>query len=180
MAGGDKDEQFLLAGPAGQPVPSPFHLSRILVPLDFSACSLKALQYAVPFARQFHASLTLLNVVQVAYPTGEFGVIEPVMPQGELEEASRQQLAALALAHVGAQVPVAVLVRVGQPAEETVQAARDMAANLIIISTHGHTGLKHVLLGSVAEHVVRRAPCPVLTVREVEQDFVTPSPGASA
>ena len=179
LEGGDKDEQ-ILARPECPTVPPSFQLKKILVPLDFSACSQKALEYAVPFARQFNASLTLLNVVLVAYPTGEFGTLEPLLPQGEVEEASREQLQAFAAAHIGTQVPSAVLVRAGQPADEIVQAASDTGADLIIISTHGHTGLKHVLLGSVAEHVVRRAPCPVLVVREHEHDFVTPSPGTSA
>jgi universal stress protein A len=64
------------------------------------------------------------------------------------------------------------LLRSGRPAYEIVEAAKRLDTDLIIISTHGHTGLKHVFLGSTAENVVRYAPCPVLTVREHEHEFV--------
>jgi nucleotide-binding universal stress UspA family protein len=64
------------------------------------------------------------------------------------------------------------VVRLGHPYQEITDAARELKVDLIVISTHGYTGLKHVLLGSTAERIVRHAPCPVLTVREKEQDFV--------
>lgn len=166
---GQKDEA-LLARSAGKR--APFQLKKILVPINFSDCSKKALQYAVPFARQSNAALLLLNVVQLSYPTGEFGPLEPPMVETALEDTSRQQLEALTEAEIGTQVPTTILVRRGQAAAEIVLAAREEEADLIIISTHGHTGLKHVLLGSTTEHVVRRAPCPVLTVREHEHEFI--------
>jgi nucleotide-binding universal stress UspA family protein len=64
------------------------------------------------------------------------------------------------------------LLRTGQPHTEIVEAARELGADLIVLSTHGHTGLTHALLGSTAEKVVRHAPCPVLVVREKEHEFV--------
>ena len=74
------------------------------------------------------------------------------------------------------QMPVKLLadslVRVGHPYQEITQAAQELKADLIVIATHGYTGLKHILLGSTAERVVRHASCPVLTVREREHDFV--------
>jgi universal stress protein A len=73
---------------------------------------------------------------------------------------------------IAERVPATALVRLGLPADEIVQTAQEQGVDLIIISTHGHAGLKHVLLGSTAEQVVRRAPCPTLTVREQERDFV--------
>jgi universal stress protein A len=166
----DRDEPLLAAGAAT----SPFQIGKILVPVDFSECSKKALQYAVPFARQCHASIFLLNVVRIVYPTGELGTVAPPVSEAESTEASGAALDQLARAAIGEQVPTAKLVRVGLAAEEIVQAARELGIDLIILSTHGHTGLKHVLLGSTAEQVVRRAPCPVLTVREHEHDFVAP------
>ncbi|MBI5388647.1 MAG: universal stress protein [Verrucomicrobia bacterium] len=167
----DRQAEQLLAS-AGSPAPSPFRLKRILVPVDFSDCSKKALQYAVPFARQFNASLVLLNVVQVSYPAGEFGPVEPPLPDTVMEDTSRKELETLAATEIAGLAPVTTLVRVGRPADEIVLAASDVQADLLIISTHGHTGLKHVLLGSTTEHVVRRAPCPVLTVREHEHEFI--------
>jgi nucleotide-binding universal stress UspA family protein len=165
-----EDETLLARGAT-----SPFQLRKILVPVDFSACSKKALQYAVPFASQFGASLVLLNVVQVALPAGEFGPIEPPLIEPELEQVSRQQLEALIAGEIAGRVPASALVKIGRPDEEIISVAREENFDLIILSTHGHTGLKHVLLGSVAEHVVRRAPCPVLTVRQHERDFVAAS-----
>jgi universal stress protein A len=165
-----KDQQLLVESLAAPP----FRLRKILVPVDFSECSKKALQYAVAFARQFRAHLTLLNVVQISYPTGELGPLAPPMADAEVEEANRNALADLAKTEIGADVPTIIQIRVGRPAEEIVLAARELEIDLIIISTHGRTGLKHVLLGSTTEHVVRRGPCPVLTVREQEHDFVPP------
>ena len=169
---GREDERILTETAAG---PSPFRLETILVPLDFSACSKKALQYAVPFARHFGASLVLLNVVQVHYPTGEFTPPDTPALELELREGSQRELDALVEKEIHGQVPTRTLLRTGPAAEEIVFAAEEERADLIIISTHGHTGLKHVLLGSTTEHVVRRAPCPVLTVRENEHDFVSAS-----
>ena len=166
---GDKDEQILADG-AG--TPASFQLRKILVPTDFSDCSKKALQYAIPFAKQFGASLTLLNVVQISYPTGELGPMEPPISETELAETVQKQLAGLIEQEIAGRVSATALVRIGRPTEEILLTAREQELDLIIISTHGHTGLKHVLLGSTAEHVVRRAPCPVLTVREHEHDFV--------
>jgi len=76
---------------------------------------------------------------------------------------------------IGAQrVEVRVMTRLGRPYVEITEAARDTKADMILLATHGHTGLKHVLLGSTAERVVRHAPCPVLTVRDPEHDFIAP------
>jgi universal stress protein A len=168
---GRQDERLL----AGNSAPPSFQLKKILVPIDFSDCSKKALQYAIPFARQFGAALTLLNVVQITYPTGELGPVAPPVAENEAHEASQTALDALVKREVGAGLPTATEVRFGQPAEEIVLAAGELDIDLIVISTHGRTGLKHILLGSTTEHVVRRAPCPVLTVREHEHDFVPPA-----
>jgi len=151
-----------------------FRLKQILVPIDFSTCSRKALQYAIPFARQFGATLTLLNVVQSNYyPGGEFsGGYDFARVEKELRESGERQLSRIVLEEVDELVPVKTVVRVGQPVQEIVSAARELESDLILLSTHGRTGLKHVFLGSVTENVVRHATCPVLVVREGEHDFV--------
>ena len=168
------DDAILEQGERFGEVKTPFKLKNILVPVDFSACSRKALQYAIPFARQFGAALTLLNVVQSNYyPGGEFsGGYDFVRLEKELRDSSEKQLARLVLEEVDEFVPVKTVLRVGQPVQEIILAARELESDLIILSTHGRTGLKHVFLGSVAENVVRRAPCPVLVVREQEHEFV--------
>lgn len=153
--------------------PTPFKLARILVPVDFSDCSRKALQYAVPLARQFGAGITLLHVVHVYYPSGsEFGMIDVPLLESDLRKGAETQLGALAEQEIGSQVPCRAEVRVGAAVPEIISAARRLESDLIILSTHGRTGLKHVFLGSVAENVVRLAPCPVLVVREHEHEFI--------
>jgi universal stress protein A len=154
---------------------SPFTIRRILVPVDFSECAQKALAYAVPFAQQFGAELILLHVVPANYPVGEFGMIDVAFMEKELRVTAEKQIATL----IGQRIPKEVVaksqVRVGRPVSEIVQLARQEQADLIILSTHGHTGFKHVLLGSVAENVIRYASCPVLVVREHEHEFLKES-----
>jgi len=155
--------------------PSPFRLKHVLVPIDFSDCSRKALRYAIPFAREHGAAITLLYVVPAGSSLGEYGGLEYAAVQDDLRDSGGKQLVELATTEVGKTVPVDTQVRTGSPTREILQAARELPADLIVVSTHGRTGLQHVFLGSVAEHVVRRAPCPVLVVREREHEFVVPS-----
>ncbi|MEQ2010420.1 MAG: universal stress protein [Limisphaerales bacterium] len=159
------------AGLTGE-TPSPFSIHKILVPVDFSECSRKALRYAIPFAKQFGASLTLLFVTQINYAVGEFGMIDSPLMEGQVREAAEKAMDKLMSEEVGDVVPATKQTRIGRPATEIAAAAKELDADLIIISTHGHTGLKHVFLGSVTENVARIAPCPVLVVREEEHEFL--------
>lgn len=151
---------------------SPFCIQKILVPVDFSECSRKALRYAIPFAKQFGASLTLLFVTQINYAVGEFGMVDSPLLEVQVREAAEQSLDKLMAEEIGNAVPASRAMRIGRPATEIAAAAKELDADLIIISTHGHTGLKHVFLGSVTENVARVAPCPVLVVREEEHEFL--------
>jgi len=157
-------------------VPALLKVNSILVPTDFSRESKKALQYAIPFARQFNAGIILLNVLQSHYVAGEFGVVDFPTLETELKRSSQKQLTVLATKAARNQVPVKLVVRTGSPVAEIINVAGELNTDLIVLATHGHTGLKHVLLGSVAENVVRRAPCPVLVVREREREFVRSKP----
>jgi nucleotide-binding universal stress UspA family protein len=168
----DRKDEALLAKSAA-PVPARLKIEKILVPVDFSECSKKALQYAIPFARQFEAALTLLHVVQVNYYVGDFGTIDTALLETEMRKNGEKQLAELVSKEVGKDLRCQAVVRSGRVVSEIVDVAKQMEIDVIIISTHGHTGLKHVLLGSVAENVVRHAPCPVLIVRQDEHDFIT-------
>ena len=176
-----RQDTALLAGTAvPAPVPSPFQLKKILIPIDFSTCSRKALQYALPFARQFGAELVLVHVVPPTYYSTDLSYTAPVFPEEEVRDFSAKRLAALIQAEIGDQIPGSAMVRIGQPAHEIVETARELKTDLIIVSTHGNTGLKHLLLGSVAENVVRHAPCPVLVVREHEHEFLARTTGRKA
>jgi nucleotide-binding universal stress UspA family protein len=166
-------ERFSEGAELGNGAPPPFKLTKILVPIDFSDCSKKALQYAVPFAKLFGAAITLLHVVHVSYVGGpEFGALDFPLAEADLRKSAEKQLAELAAREVRQQAAAETLVRTGQEVMEIVDAAKKLESDLIIISTHGRTGLKHVFMGSVAENVVRLAPCPVLVVREHEHEFV--------
>ena len=142
-------------------------IKRILMPVDFSAPSKRALKYAEQFAKQLGAALTLVHVVEPFWYPHDWeylpafeGNIGPVA----LEKEARARLTTLAN-EVGSNAPVTPHVRSGTPWNEIVLAAKEYKADLIIIGTHGRTGLKHVVMGSTAERVVRHAHCPVLVVR---------------
>ena len=166
------DEQLLSAGKESA---SAFRMKKILVPVDFSDCANKALRYALPLAKQHGASLTLLYVVPPIYVPGEFGVVDTTAAELAMCEAGTKHLNELADDVVGQTVPCDTTVRLGSPVLEILDVAKSQDVDVIVISTHGRTGLKHVLLGSVVERVVQRAPCPVLVVREREHEFLAPS-----
>lgn len=169
----NRRDESMLAAAGARPTESLFRLKKILVPVDFSDCSKKALQYALPLAKLHEAELTLLYVVPPpTYAVGEYGAVDCAPLEAELRAGGERDLAALAKAEVGDDAKTTTMVRTGSAADEIVELARVIPADMIVLSTHGRTGLKHVLLGSVAEHVVRRAPCPVLVVREREHEFL--------
>lgn len=165
------DEPILMQS-ADEAARTPFAIKKILVPVDFSDCSKKALDYAIPFAKNFGARLVLLYVIPANYPVGEFGMIDVAFMEKDLRAAGERQLAELKARQIGADVPSTGLLRVGRAVTEITETAAQEEADLIIMSTHGHTGFKHVLLGSVTENVVRYAPCPVLVVRQHEHEFL--------
>ena len=146
--------------------PPVFTLQKILVPVDFSDCSRKALQYAVPFAKQFGAELILLHVVE-PYPA----VPEMVPYDAESIQDARRELETLRKT-IDDGVNSSASVRKDPPQLEIVEAARELGVDLIIISTHGRKGITRMVFGSTTERVVRRAPCPVLIVRESEREFL--------
>ncbi len=147
-------------------------IRRILVPVDFSPNSRKAVDYASAFAKQFGATLTFLHVVQLNYAYGEFGAIDFTAVEREMRAGAEKELAGLISAAAGTGLDARSMVREGSPPKVIADVARELQSDLLVISTHGYTGLRHVLMGSIAESVVRYAPCPVLVVRLQEQDFI--------
>jgi nucleotide-binding universal stress UspA family protein len=149
-------------------------LRKILVPIDFSEYSKKALHYAIPFARQFNAKILLLYVVEpTIYPADfSFGQIGMPNVENELRVKGEQELHELITNEIKGTVAAEALVKIGLPFVEVVSYAKDEGVDLIIVATHGHTGVEHILFGSTAEKIVRKAPCPVLVVRSDERDFV--------
>jgi len=138
------------------------HASKILFPTDFSTLSDAALRHATALARDMGAKLLIVHVEEppAAYGTGEmyYGIPDPDMP------ALQKMLAAVVPSDPS--VPFEHRMITGDPASEIVALAKDEKADLIVMGTHGRTGLGRLLMGSTAEAVVRRAPCPVFTFKE--------------
>lgn len=146
-------------------------LTKILFPTDFSSFADHALSYAVAMAQEFDATLYMLYVEELL-------PYVPHDPDRKFPDADAvaQQADKAMKAAVGGDAVVTVkrFIARGFPADEIVSFARNNGIDLIVMSTHGRTGLKHVLLGSTTEKIVRMAPCPVLSIRHPEHEFVMP------
>ena len=152
------------------------NLKKILVPQDFSEYSLHALKYAVTFAELFKSELIVLHIVEpIVYPADfSFGQVSIPAMEEEIRKHSEEQLNELVEREIPAGIKATPMIRVGKPFIEIVEVAKGENADLIVISSHGRTGMDHVLFGSTADKVVRKAPCPVLTIRPHEHEFVLP------
>ena len=148
-------------------------IQKILCPVDFSDCSAKALQYAVELAGTLKAELTLLHVVDLQYASAYAASEVPnVLPEFDhIRESAREEIEGM-VEECRRKLPgIAVnsLLVEGVPYHEIVEEAEKEEADLVVMGTHGRTGLTHLLIGSVAERVVRNSICPVLTVRHEEE-----------
>jgi nucleotide-binding universal stress UspA family protein len=152
----------------------PFVLKRILVPIDFSEHSKNALKYAVPFAKQFKAEIILVYVVEPTIYPADFSFGQFGFPNAEEEFRAKgeEELAALVAQEIRKEVKARRQVRTGKAFVEILKVAHEEEVDLIIIATHGHSDVEHMLFGSTAEKVVRKAPCPVLSLRPDEREFV--------
>lgn len=143
-------------------------LQNIVVPVDFSSSSQAAVEFGVDLAQRYGARLHLLHVLQdldaVAAEAGSaFALAADWLPQ--LQKVAEKRLTDLA-GNVPVGVTLQQAIRQGPTVTEIIGYADSVSAGLIVMGTHGRTGLKHILLGSVAENIVRHAHCPVLTVRQ--------------
>lgn len=143
-------------------------IRRVLAPTDFSDSSAPAVTYAAEVAEKFGAELVLLHVVQdLALVVPDVMMPLPVAAPAveDMVSGAKSAIGGFVDKHGLGRLNPKTEVRIGSPASEIVAAATDLKADLLCIGTHGRTGLAHFLLGSVAERIVRHAPCPVLTVR---------------
>ncbi len=148
-------------------------INKVLVPIDFSDYSKSALRYAVNFAKSFNAEIILIYVVEpVIYPP-DFSMGQIAMPSinTEWDDRAKDELQKLAKSEIIGAVKVKTIIKTGKPFVEIIETAKEENVDLIIIATHGHSGVEHILFGSTAEKVVRKAPCPVLTLREPIKGF---------
>ena len=144
----------------------------ILCPTDFSEVSQKAMEYAVHFASFHQAKILLLNVVDHLQGFDHYQILA-ITPQEiaeKMEKQARKDLNALAKKIKNA-VEIEKIVRQGKAFVEIIKTAKERNADLIIMGSHGRSGLPHILIGSVAEKVVRNAPCPVLVYRGKDAHF---------
>jgi len=148
---------------------------RILVPIDFSECSMKGLAYAKALAKQFGSKLVLLNSVPLQYyvTNVEYARYNLPMLMQQIEKAARKQMRDLIEERDWEGIEVESSMQIGHPGQQICARAIDHHADVIVTSTHGTTGFKHILVGSTAEYVVRHAPCPVLVVPSHERPMLT-------
>jgi nucleotide-binding universal stress UspA family protein len=146
----------------------------ILLPTDFSRCAESALPYAAELARQMRARLVCLHVVETMLPPVGYAAVAEPMPAmdigGQLEESATRELPKLGARQECAGLDVEEVVARGDAAGEIVRVARERDIDLIVISSHGRTGLGRMIFGSTAESVVRHAHCPVLVVKPKGSD----------
>ena len=159
------------AGQNGKLPAASITFPKILVPIDFSDCSMKGLAYAKALARQFRSKLILLNSVAIQYwmTNDEYTRYDLPLLTQQSEKVAREQMHNLVQELQKEKLEVTSSVEIGHAGQQICAAAEEKRVDVIVTSTHGATGLKHVLLGSTAEYVVRHATCPVLVVPSHER-----------
>jgi nucleotide-binding universal stress UspA family protein len=154
------------AGKNGKITQRGLSFGKILVPIDFSDCSMKGLAYAKALAKQFGSKLVLLHSVALQYyiTSDEYARYDLPLLTQHAEKAARNQMRNLIEKTNWDGIEVESLLQIGHAGQQICYRAKDRGADLIVTSTHGTTGLKHVLIGSTAEYVARHASCPILVV----------------
>ena len=149
-------------------------LKKILCPIDHSDCSKEALKYAVSFAMKDEAKLYLLHIIDIRSFNESLDAMSIQIPDEETLEQLRIKLLDCIPEEIREDMNVEAIVVQGVPFAEIISTAREKEIDMIVIGSHGRTGISHMMLGSVSEKVVRKAPCPVLTVRQPGHEFVMP------
>lgn len=148
-------------------------IKNILCPIDYSVYSEKALKYAIEFAEKYNAKLYLMHVLDIRiYDITDPELYNVNVIDKETINKLRERLHKCISEDTRKNIEVETIVIEGVPFAEIIKKARECKVDLIVLGTHGRTGLSHAIMGSVAEKVVRKAPCPVLTIRHPEHDFV--------
>jgi universal stress protein A len=150
-------------------------IKTILCPIDFSEISANALEYAVFLASHHHAELLILHVVEQLHEFEHYQilVLTPQELSEEMEKQAHEKLTKLT-EQIKKTIKVEAVVRQGKPFVEIIKEAKEKDMDLIVMASHGRTGVSHMLMGSVAEKVVRKAHCPVLIVRNKNTPFDIP------
>lgn len=150
-------------------------LKKILCPIDFSACSIHALSYAIDLSTKNKASLHLIYVVEThVNDTRDILNQIDLLLDDTQSDVLKIRLISLIPDNIQKSITIETIVVKGIPYIEIVKTARDKQMDLIVMGTHGRTGLEHILIGSVAQRVIQKAPCPVFSIRLPEQVFSMP------
>ena len=149
-------------------------LKKILCPIDHSDCSKEALKYAVSFAMKDEAKLYLLHIIDIRSFNDSLVSMSQQIPDKETLEQLRMKLLDCIPEDIRDDMDVEATVIQGIPFAEIISTAKEKEIDMIVIGSHGRTGISHMMLGSVSEKVVRKAPCPVLTVRQPGHEFKMP------
>ncbi len=165
------DRPVMTVGRGATP-PERMEEGTILVPIDFSEQQSRLLAHAQELALAYGMTMTLLHVVEVEGLPDVYGISSDPPEPGTLADRTRKVLEKRADEVREAGVDVTVEVRTGHPAEQTLDVAGELDVDLLAIATHGRSGIERMLMGSVAEKVIRRAPCPVFTVKSFGRSLV--------
>jgi len=150
------------------------HIKKILVPIDFSVNSKSALKIATQFGSFFSAELVLIHVIEPMFYPPDFSLGQitlPSMDTKEIEERAKEELTKLSQTEIQTRLRSKVIIKNGKPFHEIIETAKEEDVDLIIISSHGHSGVEQIIFGSTSEKVVRKSPCPVLTLRDPLKGF---------
>lgn len=151
----------------------PLKIQKILVPIDYSESALTTMKYANELAVSYGAGLHLIHVIQEAVFPTTYGVEPVAIAVPEVISRSKKALLDLRSSKINPEIPVNVHVLIGNPASDIVDFAADLDVDLVVIATHGLSGIKRLLIGSVTEKVVRMAQCPVFTVKSFGKSLIT-------
>ena len=149
-------------------------LKKILCPIDHSDCSKEALKYAVSFAMKNEAKLYLLHIIDIRSFDESIDTMAAQIPNDETIKQLKTKLLECIPEEIRSDMQLEALVVQGIPFAEIISIAKKNKVDMIVMGTHGRTGLAHIMIGSVSEKVVRKAHCPVLTVRQSGHKFVMP------
>ena len=149
------------------------NIKNILCPVDHSDCSKEALKYAVSFAMKDNSKLYLLHVIDIRAFDESINAMTTQIPDDETLKQLKTKLLDCIPEEIRDDMDVEALVVQGIPFVEIISTAKKNDIDMIVLGSHGRTGITHMMMGSVSEKVVRKAPCPVLTVRRSDQKFTT-------
>ncbi|MDR4507083.1 MAG: universal stress protein [Candidatus Brocadiaceae bacterium] len=150
-------------------------LKNILCPIDYSIYSEIALKYAIEFAERYRAKLFLIHVLDSrSYDVDDLEIHGTEITDKEAIDSLKTKLLTCVNEETKNKITVEAIVLYGVPFSEIITASKKYQIDLIVLGTHGRTGLVHAIMGSVAEKVIRKATCPVITIRHPEREFIMP------